>query len=79
MAVDVVTEITIDRPCAEVAAYAADPANARRWYVNIKSVEWETAPPLQVGAASPSGRNSWGGSSHTRTNSWSSSSCRGSV
>ena len=50
MAVDVVTEITIDRPCAEVAAYAADPANARRWYVDIKSVEWETAPPLQVGA-----------------------------
>jgi uncharacterized membrane protein len=47
---DIQTEIEIDRPRAEVAAYAADPDNARAWYANIKSVEWETQEPLAVGA-----------------------------
>ena len=49
MPVDVVTEIEIGRPREEVSAFAADPANATAWYKNIKSVEWETAPPLAVG------------------------------
>ncbi|MEW5992703.1 MAG: SRPBCC family protein [Chloroflexota bacterium] len=48
--VDVETEIVIDRPRAEVAAYAADPDNATRWYGNIRSVEWRTPPPAQVGS-----------------------------
>ena len=50
MAVDVLTEIAIDRPSAAVAAFAAQPDNAPRWYANIVAVEWKTQPPLRSGA-----------------------------
>ena len=50
MAVDVLTNVVIDRPCAEVARYAGHPDNAPSWYVNITSVEWEGTPAVEVGA-----------------------------
>ena len=45
-----VTEIDIDCPRADVAAYAADPDNATAWYQNIRSVEWRSPRPAEVGS-----------------------------
>jgi Polyketide cyclase / dehydrase and lipid transport len=47
--VDVLTEIEIARPRADVAAYASDPDNATEWYQNIEAVEWQSPRPLGVG------------------------------
>jgi hypothetical protein len=50
VALDVVTDTTIQRPIDVVAAYAADPTNAPRWYVNIESADWQSSPGVVVGA-----------------------------
>lgn len=48
--VDVPVETIIDRPVEVVSAYAGDPTNAPEWYVNIRSVEWQTPSPVGVGS-----------------------------
>ncbi|MDV8147672.1 SRPBCC family protein [Arthrobacter sp. B10-11] len=48
--VDVVTDIEIRQPRAVVAAFAANPENAPAWYANIKTVSWETPPPVALGS-----------------------------
>jgi uncharacterized membrane protein len=50
MGVDVTSEIVIERPAGIVSAYASDPANAPKWYANIKSVEWKSEPIVHVGS-----------------------------
>jgi uncharacterized membrane protein len=50
MTVDVTTTIVIERPIAEVAAYAGDPSNAPEWYQRITSAEWQTDPPITLGS-----------------------------
>ena len=49
MMVDVVTETVIRHPIDEVAAFASNPDHVREWYVNIKEVEWKTAPTRRCG------------------------------
>jgi len=48
--VDVSTSIVINRPRAIVSDYAANPSNVPDWYVNIKTVEWKTPPPVTIGS-----------------------------
>lgn len=50
MNVDVLTSVVINRLVADVSGFAADPDNAQKWYTNIKSVEWKSPPPAQVGS-----------------------------
>lgn len=50
MKVDVEVKTVINRARGDVAGYAGDPTNAPRWYANIDSVTWKTAPPIAVGS-----------------------------
>jgi uncharacterized protein YndB with AHSA1/START domain len=50
LAVDVSTEVVIDRPVAVVSEYAGDPSNAPAWYANIESVAWRTEPAIRAGS-----------------------------
>lgn len=47
---DVTVRIWIARPVADVAAFVSDPVNTPRWYMNIRSIEWETPPPARLGS-----------------------------
>ena len=50
MSVDVSTSILINCSRGRVSGYAANPDNAPEWYVNIKTVEWNTSPPVTIGS-----------------------------
>ena len=50
MTIDVSVTVVIERPIAEVSAYAGDPSNAPTWYRRIESAEWETDPPIALGS-----------------------------
>ncbi len=67
MEIDVQTEIEIEHPRLEVAAFAANPDNATIWYRNIKRVDWKSAKPLQVGSRIAFEAQFWAARSHTPT------------
>jgi uncharacterized membrane protein len=48
--VDVLTQIDIKCPIAQVSVYAVNPDHTPEWYVNIQSVEWKTPKPLRIGS-----------------------------
>ena len=50
MGVDVQVETTIRLPLGVVSAFAGDPGNAPEWYANIRSVTWQSPPPVAVGS-----------------------------
>ncbi|PZU48860.1 MAG: hypothetical protein DI571_02995 [Arsenicicoccus sp.] len=47
---DVTVTTTFDAPRPLVAAIAGDPDQAMRWYANIRSVRWRSAPEVAEGA-----------------------------
>jgi hypothetical protein len=50
MPVDVINDIEIERRRDVVAGYVTDPDHAPEWYLNIKSIDWQTTPPAAVGS-----------------------------
>jgi uncharacterized protein YndB with AHSA1/START domain len=50
MSIDVPVTALIERPPAEVGAYAMDPAHDTAWIGGIREVRWVTEPPLRVGS-----------------------------
>jgi len=50
MTIDIATDTVIACPRHEVAAFASDPDRVPLWYVNIRSVEWQTTPPVRIGS-----------------------------
>jgi uncharacterized protein YndB with AHSA1/START domain len=48
--VDVRTETIINTSVEKVFAFTADPDNAPKWYVNIRSAEWRSPKPLFIGS-----------------------------
>lgn len=50
MAVDVTTDVEINRSRSEVAAFASDLDHTREWYENITSVTWQTPRPAVEGS-----------------------------
>jgi uncharacterized membrane protein len=50
MKIDVETSVRLATPRGKVAKFAANPANAPRWYENIESVEWKTSHKVAVGS-----------------------------
>ncbi|HZY37781.1 MAG TPA: SRPBCC family protein [Mucilaginibacter sp.] len=50
MKIDVVSDISINAPLEYVAGYASNPENASEWYVNIKSAEFLTTKPIDIGS-----------------------------